>query len=187
MAPRNLVLIGFMGAGKSTLGRRCACELGYRFFDTDRMVAQRAGKSIPDIFAQDGEAAFRELEAAAVRDLARMNGLVIATGGGVPMNALNIARLRRSGVLVLIWLDSEELVSRTEHRTDRPLLANAEDPRTRISQLLEEREPAYRAAAHVVVETSGLTTEDATQAILSKFRQWLDSQEAPAAELRGVN
>lgn len=166
----NLVLVGFMATGKSTIGRRCARELGYPFRDSDSVIERRAGKSIPAIFAEDGEPAFRRLEAAAIRELARAGATVIATGGGAPMNSGNVAYLRRTGFVVLLWSDPEEILARCGTRANRPLLAGANDPRARIECLLAQREPAYRAAAHAVVDSTGLTREETAQRVLDAYR-----------------
>lgn len=167
---RNLVLVGFMASGKSTIGRRCAHALRFRFFDTDAVVEQCAGKPVPVIFAEDGEAVFRSLESDAIRRLAREPRAVIATGGGAVMNAANVARLRRTGYVVLLWTDPQEIMARCGSRSTRPLLAGAYDPAARIAELLTAREPLYRAAAHTVVETTGLSREEAAERVLDAYR-----------------
>jgi shikimate kinase len=172
---RNLVLVGFMGSGKSTIGRRCAQALRFRFHDTDALVEHRAGKSVADIFAEDGEACFRALESDAVRDLARERRAVIATGGGVVMDSANVARLRRTGYVILLWADAAEILARCGTRATRPLLASAEDPAERITSLLARREPCYRSAAHAVVETTGLPREEAVERVLAAYHSLVES------------
>jgi shikimate kinase len=167
----NLVLIGFMASGKSSVGRRCAEALGFRFWDTDAFIERRTGKSIPEIFAEQGEAAFRAMEVAAIRHLAAQPKRVIATGGGAPMNPENVAALRRSGVIVLLHASIDELLARVGNRRHRPLLADAEDPRTRIEELLAMREPVYRAAADGIVDTTGLTHEEVAERVLALYRE----------------
>src|SRR5262245_34007103 len=98
----NLVLIGFMGSGKSTIGRQCARILGFRFRDSDTLVERRAGKPISQVFADDGEAAFREMECAAIKTLAATSSVVLSTGGGAVLNGANVAALRRTGIVVLL-------------------------------------------------------------------------------------
>lgn len=165
----NLVLIGFMATGKSTIGRLCARALGFRFRDSDTLIQRRAGRPIPEIFAEEGEAAFRTREAEALQDLARGHHLVIATGGGAVMNAVNVARLRRTGVVILLHAAPEEILMRVGNRQSRPLLADAPDPLARIETLLLQREPYYHAAAHAVVETTGLSREEAAERVLEAY------------------
>ncbi len=168
--PPNLALIGFMGSGKSTVGRACARELGLPFRDSDTLVEQRAGMSIPEIFARDGEAAFRKLEAEAIRALASNPPIVLSTGGGAPMHQESVDRLRRTGIVVLLWADPDCLLARVGQTASRPLLATSEDPGERIRTLLAQREPYYRAAAHVVVDTTNLSRDEAVQRVLDAYR-----------------
>lgn len=158
-----------MATGKSTIGRLCARALGYRFRDSDTLIQRRAGRPIPEIFAEEGEAAFRAREAEALQDLARGHHLVIATGGGAVMNAVNVARLRRTGVVILLHAAPEEILMRVGNRQSRPLLADAPDPLARIETLLLQREPYYHAAAHAVVETTGLSREAAAERVLEAY------------------
>lgn len=167
----NLVLIGFMATGKSTIGRRCARELGYQFRDTDSQVERWAGKSVSRIFADDGEPAFRRLESDAVRVLSGRRGQVIATGGGAPMNAENVRALRRGGVVVLLVADPSVIVARATRRGTRPLLAGAADPGARVAELLATREAAYREAAGAVVDTSGLSPEESAARVVAAYRE----------------
>jgi shikimate kinase len=165
----NLVLIGFMATGKSTIGRLCARSLGFRFRDSDTLIERRAGRPIPEIFAEEGESAFRARESEALQDLARGYHLVIATGGGAVMNAVNVARLRRTGIVILLHAAPEEILMRVGNRQSRPLLADAPDPLARIESLLLQREPYYRAAAHAIVETTGLSRETAAARVLEAY------------------
>jgi shikimate kinase len=169
--PPNLVLVGFMASGKSAIGSQCARALGFGFRDSDKLVERRAGRTIPEIFDEEGEPAFRQMEAAALRDLARQSRVVIATGGGAVMNGTNVAQLRRTGVVILLWASVEDILRRAGSRLSRPLLADAEDPRARIESLLAEREQAYRSAAHAVAETSGLSRDEAVERVLDLYRQ----------------
>lgn len=166
----NLVLIGFMATGKTTVGRACARQLGLRFRDSDRLVEQRAGKPIPRIFTEDGEAAFRQMETEAIRTLCSSPPLVISTGGGTVMNGLNVARLRRNGFVVLLWAEPDELACRVGNPAKRPLLADCADPSQRIGELLAKREPAYRAAAHAVVESTGRTRDETVERVVQLYR-----------------
>ncbi|MGC8667606.1 MAG: shikimate kinase [Chthonomonadales bacterium] len=168
--PPNLVLIGFMATGKSSIGRRCARVLGFRFYDSDQEVVRMAGKPIPEIFAEEGEAAFRSLEAAAIRRLACLRRIVLATGGGAALNAVNVARMRRRGVVVLLQADPQEILRRARHGAGRPLLEGAADPLERICELLHRRRDAYTAAAHAVVDTTGLDLAGAVERVLDAYR-----------------
>ncbi len=178
---RNLVLVGFMASGKSTIGRRCAESLRFGFRDSDALLERRAGKPVSEIFEQEGEVRFRSLETAAIRDLARESRTVIATGGGAVLSGLNVARLRRTGYIILLWADPDEILARCGSRASRPLLACAEDPSARITELLAVREPLYHAAAHAVVHTSGLTRDEAVERVLDTYRSLC---EAPASDRR---
>jgi shikimate kinase len=166
---RNLVLIGFMATGKSTIGRRCAQALRFQFRDSDSVVECRTGKSVAQLFEEDGEERFRSLESDAIRDLARERRTVIATGGGAILNGANIARLRRTGHVILLWTDPEEILARCGSRATRPLLASADDPVERITNLLSRRESLYRSAAHTVVETTGLSRDEAVSRVLDAY------------------
>lgn len=170
MAP-NLVLIGFMASGKSTIGRRCARALDFRFRDTDVQVERWTGKSVSQIFAEEGELAFRKLEAEAVRVLSRRTRQVIATGGGAPLDPENVRNLRRGGVVVLLKAEPDEIVARASRRKNRPLLAGADDPKARVLELLAVREPIYIAAADAVVETTNLGLEDSVARVLAVYRE----------------
>ena len=172
----NLVLIGFMGAGKSTIGRRCALRLGYQFRDSDTVIEQRHKKSIPEIFAGEGEAKFREWECEVVHDLARCSNMVIATGGGIVLNSSNVARLRRSGIVVLLSAHADEIIARCMSRNTRPLLMTTDvDPVQRIVSMLEIRNPLYEAAANITVDTTGLDREEAVERVLNEFNSQVNS------------
>jgi shikimate kinase len=119
------------------------------------------------------------MESAAIRDLARQSHLVIATGGGAVMNGTNVAQLRRTGVVILLWATVDEILKRSGSRLTRPLLADAADPRARIEALLAEREGAYRAAAHAVAETSGLTRDKAAERVLQLYHQQVARRQRP--------
>lgn len=164
----NLVLIGFMGAGKSVVGKQLARRLGRPFVDTDQVVEQRAGRPIPAIFEAEGEAGFRALERAVVAEVAGRRGQVIATGGGAVTDPANLAALRSSGLIVYLAARPETLAVRVAG-SDRPLLAGAADPAARIREILERREAAYRAA-DVVIETDSLAVPAVVGAVLRAAR-----------------
>ena len=160
---RNIAIIGFMGAGKTTAGRLCASKLGMPFVDIDDVVEQTAGCSVGSIFATEGEPEFRRLEAAAIQRTASASGLVIATGGGAVLNAESRAVLRAS--CFCIWLRVSRLESSRRlagAASGRPLWSDRE---AETGVRLLEREPLYRLCAHATVETDGLTAEGAAEAM----------------------
>ncbi|MFM9101013.1 MAG: shikimate kinase [Cyanobium sp.] len=141
----NLYLVGMMGAGKSAVGRPLADALGYRFVDADTVLEGAAGRTIPEIFASDGEAQFRQLETAVLGQISGWHSLVVATGGGVVTRPVNWGHMRQG---VVVWLDApaEQLLARLgSDPTPRPLL-QADDPASRLRQLLAERQPLYAQA-----------------------------------------
>lgn len=154
----NITITGFMGTGKSAVGQEVARRLGREFVDMDAVIEARAGKSIPRIFAEDGEAAFRQMEAALCQELSARDGLVIATGGGALVNPANRAVMMRSGVVVCLVASPDEILSRVGGDASRPLL-QVPDPRARIVELLATRREAY-AAIPWQVDTTGLSVEE---------------------------
>ncbi len=165
----NVVLIGFMGAGKSAVGRSLARRLGRPFVDTDQETERRAGKPIPAIFAEEGETAFRALERAAIAEAAARRGLVLATGGGAPVDPGNLEALKEGGLVVYLAARPETLAGRVGNGEGRPVLAGAAEPATRIRELLDRREPAYRQA-DVVLETDRLSVAAAVARVLRAAR-----------------
>jgi shikimate kinase len=167
----NIVLIGFMGCGKSTVGRELQHKLGYPLVDMDQVIEQRAGKPITAIFEQDGEEAFREMETVLLRELAGASGprRIISTGGGVIGSAENRALLRGLGYVV--WLDAPlpVILERTAKSRGRPLLRGP-DPAERIEQLLAVREPLYQETAHLKLDTAGLDSGELAAGILECAR-----------------
>lgn len=159
--PANLVLIGLMGAGKSTTGMRLAKRLGRPFVDTDQQVEMDTGKTIAQLFADQGEEGFRQAETATVQRVAQKRGQVIAVGGGTVLNPTNVELLRKTGTV--FWLDvrPEILVGRMGSRVSRahrPLLADAtsaDELHRRVNQLREARDEVYRAAAHHIISVDG--------------------------------
>lgn len=148
---RNLALIGFMGTGKSSVGRQVAEALQFAFVDTDALIEERTGRTISDIFERDGEPAFREWEHRVVEELAEGENTVIATGGGLPVNPANLESLKTHALVVWLWTSAETIYQRVRAHSHRPLL-NGPDPLQKIQQLLVLREPYYRQA-DVLVNT----------------------------------
>jgi len=166
--PANLLLIGFMGTGKSSVGRLLAKRLGYRFADTDALVVKAAGMPITEIFARDGEARFREYESEALAGLRGRRSLVIATGGGIVERPENHPLLREIGLPVGLSASEAVIFERVSRNKRRPLLQTP-DPRGTIAALLERRRPLYAAAADFEVDTSALTHEEVAGAILARL------------------
>ncbi len=155
-----------MGSGKSSVARELARLTGLRWVDTDRLAAQEAGLSIPEIFATHGEDHFRTLEAAAVRTLAGLAPVIVATGGGVVLRPENIALLRELGPVIWLTATEEVLYERVSRTRKRPLLQTA-DPRATIRDLLASREPLYAACAHRQIDTSRLSHAEVAAAVLA--------------------
>lgn len=170
---RNIVLSGMMGSGKSTIGRIVAGLLDRPFVDTDKQVEETAGCSVATIFAEQGEAAFRDMEREAVRRVAATQGQVVSLGGGVVMDPDNVAHLRATGDIVWIDVPVEVLVGRlasSAKPNKRPLLEGDQDPdalHSRLSALRAERYDAYASSAVYVLDTMGRSSEVVAQEVLA--------------------
>jgi len=152
--PRNIFLIGPMGAGKSAVGRYLARTLHLTFVDSDDEIESRTGVDIPFIFEKEGEAGFRKREAVVINDLSKMDGVVLATGGGAIIDPDSRSHLGGRGFVVYLFTTVDQQVLRTQRGRERPLLEN-DDPRTTLEELLAVRDPLYREIADLVVETDG--------------------------------
>jgi shikimate kinase len=166
----NVVLVGFMGTGKSSVGKLVANRLRFQFVDNDTLVVDRAGMEITEIFAKYGESTFRDYETRALESIEHLNRCVISTGGGAVLREENRAILRRIGVVVLLTAREEVIYDRVARNTKRPLLSTGE-PRETIAQILAERTDAYAAAAQVTVDTSDLTREQAAEAVIAEAKK----------------
>ena len=150
----NLILTGFMGTGKTSLGKLLANRLGRGFVDLDQKIEQDSGMKITDIFAEHGEKYFRELEKDMVKKVCARKNLVIATGGGTVKDQENIQLLKNSGVIICLTTEPEEIFSRTERRGERPVLDNGGEERlATIKKLLAERQKFYEQADYTVDTT----------------------------------
>ena len=147
-----LALVGMPGSGKSTVGRQLARKLGVGFVDCDQVIEMRIGCAIKDFFAKEGEAAFRDIEAQVIDDMTRTACGVLATGGGAVLRASNRELLRERTHVIYLRVQPDEIYRRLRHDSQRPLL-QVDDPKLKIKQLFEERDPVYQAAAHFVIET----------------------------------
>lgn len=157
-----------MGAGKSCVGHVAAERLRFDFLDTDELIESQTGKPITDLFAQAGEPAFRAYERQTVQQLGRRTRTVIATGGGLPADAQNLADLQTHSLVVYLWASPELLWERVRFQAHRPLLHDPE-PLTRIRTLLSARDPFYRQA-DVLVNTERRSVVEVAQHVISQFR-----------------
>ncbi|GAB5479576.1 MULTISPECIES: shikimate kinase AroK [Marinobacter] len=150
--PKRVVLVGPMGAGKSTIGRLLARELGYRFLDSDRIIEERCGANIPWIFDVEGEDGFRQRETSMLDELSNEVGTVLATGGGAVMRAENHGLLKKNAVVVYLKTSIDQQVERTRKDRNRPLLQN-DDPEGVLRRLFAIRDPLYTELADIVMFT----------------------------------
>lgn len=168
---KNILLIGFMGCGKSTIGRELHKRLGYQLIDTDHTIERQAGKPIPKIFAQDGEDAFRDLETRLLKNIIaqQTSQHIISTGGGIVTRPGNLTLLHQLGFVVWLSCSPEEIYQRTSRNPNRPLL-QCDDPMSVITRLLDERSPSYSEAADLTIDTSGLDFDEICFGILESAR-----------------
>jgi shikimate kinase len=164
----NIALIGFMGAGKSSVGRLVAEQLHFDYLDTDELIQSRAGRTITEIFATDGEPAFRKIESDLVQELSSRTKTVIATGGGLPINPQNLVGLKTRALVVCLWASPETIWERVKHQTHRPLLHDP-DPQQKIRDLLAVREPFYKQA-DVLLNTESRSVREVAQQVVHQFR-----------------
>ena len=168
MQPKpNVILLGFMGTGKTCVGKALAARLDMEFVDMDAIIEERAGKPITRIFAEEGEAHFRGLERSLVQELSGESGRVIGAGGGVVLNDDNVRDYERTGLVVCLAATPEEILQRVEQDTTRPLLAG-EDKLEKIVSILGARKHLYDAIPHGV-DTTGLTVEQVAAQILAMY------------------
>jgi shikimate kinase len=148
----NLFLVGMMGAGKTTVGKLLTQKFGKTFVDSDEEIQQRTGVTIPHIFDIEGEAGFRQREASVIQDLVKRDNIILATGGGAVLNEQSRNALRDNGIVVYLKSTVHDLWQRTRHDRNRPLLQTA-DPRARLKELYELRDPVYTQVADLVMST----------------------------------
>ena len=167
----NIALIGFMGVGKTAVGRALAKKLNKRFVELDSLIEQKAGKPIPDIFQQDGEITFRELEIEVTKEVATGKNLVIACGGGIVLNKINIDRLRQEAVIVHLTASPQVILKRTSGDGVRRPLLEVADPALTVRELLKFRRPCYERASDIKIDTSKLDINTVVAPIISKIRE----------------
>ena len=167
---RNVFLVGMMGAGKTTAGRQLAAELAKSFHDTDHEIERRTGVRISLIFEIEGEAGFRQREAAVIAELSALEDVVLATGGGAILAQESRRHLAARGTVVYLHALPEALYERVRRDKNRPLLATA-DPRARLSGLYAERDPLYREIADIVLDTGRQSVQTLARALLARLKE----------------
>ena len=168
MKSRNVVLVGFMGTGKSTVGRLLAEKLGWSFVDTDKFIEREQGMTIPELFERSGETVFRTLETDAIRRVIDEGNQVIATGGGAVLAEANRTVMLQGGYVIALKADKSAIIERVGKDSGRPLLQG--DVEGRVTRLLEERRQAYDFA-DLIVDTTGLSPEQVADIILIKRKE----------------
>lgn len=166
--PGSLFLTGPMGAGKSTIGRQLAKQLGMPFYDSDHEIESRTGVDIPLIFELEGEAGFRKREAAIIDELTRLPDIVLATGGGAILDPQNREHLKSRGRVIYLHATVNQQLRRTRKDRNRPLLQTG-NPRAKLEELLEIRDPLYRETAGLIVETDGMRVRDVVKKIMQRL------------------
>ncbi len=156
-----------MGTGKSSVGRLVADQFQFKFLDTDELIEQQAGKSIAQIFEQDGEAVFRKLEQEILREISALKQVVISTGGGLGANEANLASLKNHALVVCLWAPPQIVWQRVQNQSHRPLLKTS-DPQAKIRELLAQREPIYRQA-DILVNTEVRSVKEVAQHVGHEF------------------
>jgi len=164
----NIALIGFMGTGKTSVGRLVAEQLRFDYLDTDEMIQARTGRTIAQIFKSDGEETFRALEEKVVEEISARTKTVIATGGGLPASPKNLASLKTHALVVCLWASPEKIWERVKNQSHRPLLHDP-DPQKKIRELLAAREPFYKQA-DVLLNTELRSLREVAQQVIHQFR-----------------
>jgi shikimate kinase/nucleoside-diphosphate-sugar epimerase len=173
----NIILIGLMGSGKSTVGRIVAQKLGFQFVDTDHVITDQARCSIPEIFAREGEAGFRRRESAVLRQLLGRKHSVIATGGGIITQPVNLPLLKHLGFITWLEASTELLVRRTSVNNDRPLLRGEEAPVVKLQRLIQERAPIYKSIADLRILTDELTQQESAYGVAESARLFFSKRQ----------
>ncbi len=167
----NIALIGFMGVGKTAVGQLLAKKLKRKFIELDSLIEQKAGKSIPDIFQQDGEIAFRELEIEVTKEVAERENAVISCGGGLVLNKINIDRLRESSRIVYLTVSPRVVLKRVSMQEGQRPLLEVDNPTLTIRELLKFRKPFYERAADIIVNTSKMDINAVAEQIIESLKE----------------
>ncbi|MCX7793687.1 MAG: shikimate kinase [Thermodesulfovibrionales bacterium] len=166
---KNIVLTGFMGTGKTEVGKILAKLLGYTFIDADSVIEREQQMAITEIFKKFGEPYFRDLESDVIKRLSQMEKAVISTGGGAVLREENMENLRKKGIIICLMASPDTIYERTKNDTSRPLL-HVENPLQRIKELLDFRRPYYERA-DILIDTDKKTPQEVAQEILEKIKQ----------------
>ena len=167
---KNIVLVGMMGAGKTTVGEFLSAKLNRELKDIDRVIEQEQKKSIIEIFTNDGEEAFRQLESETIEKFSNMSNLIISTGGGALEKANNLSNLQKNGIIIYLKADIEELFKRVKNETQRPLLKE-QDPLEVIKKLIKKREKFY-LMADITIITDNKSPEKITEEIIKAIKNY---------------
>ena len=169
MEKKHLILIGFMGSGKSTVGKALAKELNLTFVDTDKLIEQKQGMSISNIFKRLGEEVFRQMETELLMELKKeTKPLLISTGGGLPLKDGNACLLKNMGLVVFLDVNKYTVIKRLKKDTTRPLL-QGDNVEEKVEALLKKREPKYREAADIMLDVNGCTIDEIVQQISNTY------------------
>ncbi len=188
---QNIVLIGFMGCGKTTIGKALAEKLEYKLLDTDALIVEKEGKSINAIFAEQGEEYFRNTETKTIEELEQsLEKAIVSTGGGLPLRECNGSILKKLGFVVFLKVEKETVLKRLEGDTTRPLL-QGDNVEAKVESLLEFRNPIYEYTAHVVVATDNKSVDEIVEEIVRNYRimtgdrSFLETEEETDKEMLG--
>ena len=168
----SIALIGFMATGKTAVGKALAARLDREFIELDAVIEKKAGKTIPEIFQQDGEIVFRELEIDVAREIAVKKNAVIACGGGLVLNKINIDRLRKECIIVCLTASPAVILKRTLGDASKRPLLTVSDRAGQIKELLRFRRPFYRRAADITVNTSKLNIDSVVKKIIESLKEY---------------
>lgn len=166
----NIFLVGLMGAGKTTIGRQLSKSLDKPFVDSDHEIEQRTGVNIPVIFEVEGEAGFRQREKAMIEELSQRRDIILATGGGAVLNEDNRRNLKENGVVIYLRANVFDLLARTRHDRNRPLLQTA-DPQKKLEELFQQRDPLYREVADIIIDTGQQSVSQLTRLLEKKLQE----------------
>lgn len=176
----NIYLIGLMGVGKTTIGKQLAKALQRPFYDSDKVIEETTGASIPTIFSYEGEEGFRIREQCVIQDLTALQGIVMATGGGAVIMQENREALKTTGFVVYLHCSIDKILYRTRHDTQRPLLQTT-NPRQRLQTLLKQRDPLYQECADFKIDSGSIPGKIVVKTILQKYRAALEEHERIAS------
>jgi shikimate kinase len=167
---RNIILVGPMGAGKTTIGKQLAQQLGRDFYDSDRVIEEHTGANIPLIFELEGEEGFRKREKNILKELTQKQGIVLATGGGAVLDSDNRAQLAKYGFVIYLSAPLTQLFNRTSKDRNRPLL-QTKNPRKKLEEIISARDPLYREVADLIIETDDKPVRNVVKNLLLKISE----------------